>query len=195
MRHIFDRIEIIEPAVPDGVSGVWAVSSFEITQRQSEFSLMRAYQHPMEYVPPGKYRHLTRDRRTIMSNTPFEIHTNAPIIRAGRGRVLINGLGLGVVLTALQKKMDVDEVWVVEQSTDVIALVWPSFAADSRMRLCHSDALTFMPPKRMKFDAVWHDIWDDVSTENLPQMVALHRKYGRRAAWQGSWARDLIGRF
>ena len=43
--------------------------------------------------------------------------------------------------------------------------------------------------KELFFDAVWHDIWDEISDENLPEMHKLHRKYGQRANWHGSWAR------
>lgn len=41
---------------------------------------------------------------------------------------------------------------------------------------------------------VWHDVWDYIDANNLTQMHALHRKYGRRADWQGSWCRDQCER-
>ena len=55
------------------------------------------------------------------------------------------------------------------------------------------DALQFMP-RGMKFTVVWHDIWNHICSDNLPDMHKLHRKYGRRTDWQGSWARHLCER-
>ena len=37
-----------------------------------------------------------------------------------------------------------------------------------------------------------HDIWDDICLDNLETMATLHRKYGRRCDWQGSWKRDWL---
>jgi hypothetical protein len=39
---------------------------------------------------------------------------------------------------------------------------------------------------------VWHDIWLDLCTDNLEGMGKLHRKYGRRTDWQGSWEKDRL---
>jgi hypothetical protein len=60
---------------------------------------------------------------------------------------------------------------------------------DDRLRVIHADALKWMPPKVMRWSVVWHDIWDDISVDNLNEMTKLHRRYGRRCDWQGSWCR------
>ena len=44
-------------------------------------------------------------------------------------------------------------------------------------------------PRDTRYDVVWHDIWDNICADNLPEMHRLHRRYGRRCDWQGSWAR------
>lgn len=110
---------------------------------------------------------------------------------AGHGEALINGLGIGMVLKNVLLKDEVEEVTVVERSADVIALVAPHYR-DPRVTVVHADAMEYAPPKGKRFDAVWHDIWTFVCADNLPQMHRLHRRYGRRAAWQGSWSRDII---
>ena len=106
-------------------------------------------------------------------------------------RILINGLGLGVCLAAILESDVPEKIVVVEKSEDVIKLVGPTFENDSRVEIIHADALEYKPPKGEKYDAVWHDIWPNICSDNLESMKKLHRKYGRRAAWQGSWARGL----
>jgi hypothetical protein len=34
--------------------------------------------------------------------------------------------------------------------------------------------------KGKRYDMVWHDIWDDICSDNLEGMAKLHRKYGDR---------------
>jgi hypothetical protein len=50
-------------------------------------------------------------------------------------------------------------------------------------------AFEWKPPKGVRYDAAWHDVWDDICTDNLVGMRKLHRKYGKRCGWQGSWCR------
>lgn len=180
--------------VPDGEAGRWKVESFAISEDQARLENLR---HGMRgagwaMVRPGTYKRLTVNGSVMMSNTPMERLTNAWIIRHATGRVLINGLGLGCVLTAILKKPDVTEVWVVEKYQEVIDLVWPTFAADPRCKLIHADALEYCPPKGVRFDVVWHDIWIDICEDNIPQMKKLHYRYGTRCRMQASWARDII---
>lgn len=175
--------------VPDGVSRDWRVETFEITPDAAKLANVRAMWRPLEYVESGVYKRLMRGNTVVMSNTPMEIRTNYPIIKHATGDVLINGLGLGMVLTALLKKGGVRSITVIERSSDVLALVGPTFTSDPRVKLIEADALKFQPLPRERWDAVWHDIWDYICGDNLGDMRALHRKYGRRSDWQGSWCR------
>lgn len=171
----------------DGIKGNWRVESFEVSKQDSAFSRIRAMQHPEEYVPAGVYKRLIRGREVIMSNTPMEIRTNKPIIWAAKGCVLINGLGLGMVVTALMQNPTVEAVTVIENSEDVIKLVGPSLNY-GRLTIVHADAFSFKPPAG-RYGAVWHDIWDNIRSDNLEQMTKLTRKYARRADWQGCWCK------
>jgi spermidine synthase len=174
--------------IPEGVSGAYRIEHFTVTPEDSERTRIRAWRD--EYVESGDYTRLMRGRTVVMSDTPLEVRTNRPILIAATGRVLINGLGIGMVLKRILAKPEVERVTVVELSADVIALVGPSFTADERVTIIHADALEYTPPTGERFDAVWHDIWDNVCSDNLPDMRKLHRRYGRRTAWQGSWRRD-----
>lgn len=184
-------IQIGKVEVPCGQRGEWKIESFRITKSMSRWTALRAMLKGFrgEYCPPGRYKKLVRGDVVVMSNTKMEVDSNREFIQIATGHVLINGLGLGMVLTAILQKEDVISVTVVEKDADVIALVGPTFKREKRLTIIHSDALEFNPPKGVRYNAVWHDIWDTISADNIPQMIKLHRKYGRRTDWQGSWMR------
>lgn len=177
--------------VPDGSSGDWRVETFVVSEREAAFSQVRATATGgrEEAVAAGEYKRLCRGGTVVMSNVPMEIRTHRAFIWKAKGHVLINGLGLGMALTEILKNPLVLSVTIIEKSKDVIDLVAPTFLKDPRVAIIHADAFEWKAPKGVVYDAVWHDIWDDISCENLPEMARLHRKYGRRSHWQGSWAR------
>jgi predicted membrane-bound spermidine synthase len=126
----------------------------------------------------------------IMSDTPAEVADHRELIHVASGSVLLNGLGLGVAARLILAKPVVTDVTIIELSPDVIKLVSPHIS-DPRLTIIEADAFTWQPPRGKRFNAVWHDIWDDICSDNLPGMHKLHRRYGRRADWQGSWCREL----
>lgn len=179
---------------PEGQSGEWSVQSFEVPDDHSTSMFnLRAIRDlgPRRVVPPGWYTKLVMNSHLIMSDTPAEAWEHWSPYRMAQGRVLLNGLGLGILLKAILSKKEVGQVTVVEISEDVIGLVAPSYR-DPRLTIVHDDALTWQPPRGARFDAVWHDIWTDICEDNLPDMRRLHRRYGRRCDWQGSWSRKYL---
>lgn len=181
-------MSIIESVqVPEGSRGKWTVSRFTVSDADSKATQLRAMIKGRGYVPPGIYTQLTCHGRIIMSDTPDERRDHyAPVFRA-EGHVLINGLGIGMVLAAALKKPEVIKATVVEIDPDVIALVGPFYLADSRVQIIAASAFDYQPPKGEKYGMVWHDIWEHICGDNLPEMTKLKRKYGRRADWQGCW--------
>lgn len=182
----------IEVSVPDGVSGPWRVESFDISEREAQFANVRAAIRGFRNmaVSPGNYKRLMRGHDVIMSNTDMEVRTHRIFVLKATGSILINGLGLGMALTAILRKPDVTDVTVVELSPDVIKLVGPTFASDPRVTIVEADAKTFVPPCGKVYDCVWHDIWDAIMRSNLKEMAFLHRRYAKRSRWQGSWAQQ-----
>ena len=181
----------LKVTVPEGTSGDWRVERFTVTEVQSRLDAIRGMFNDGRYVPPGTYTRLLRNNHVVMSDTPDEVRDHSEPIYRAHGRCLINGLGLGVVLTGIAHK--VAHVTVVESSFDVIKLVGPHYTAmlGSKLTIVHDDALEYTPLPNTRYQMVWHDIWDNICANNLPQMTRLHRKYGRRTLWQGSWAREL----
>lgn len=179
---LIDRVDI-----PEGRAGNWAVERFVVSPEDAERERIRAVVCRGRGVPAGSYTRLVRGRTVVMSDTPDEMRDHYEAVHRARGHVLINGLGLGMVLRAVLKKPEVTRVTVVELSADVIGLVAPSYT-DPRMTIVEASAFDYAPPKGERYGAVWHDIWDNITADNLPEMTRLKRKYGRRADWQGCWA-------
>lgn len=180
--------------ITEGKSGDWKVETFEVSEQQAKIFNVRMFLKAgmcHRGVESGTYKRLVCNGDTIMSNTYAEIRDNFKFVLVATGNVLINGLGLGVCLSAILEKKEVNSVTIIEISKDVIKLIAPVFEKDKRVKIINADAFEWKPPKGIKYDAVWHDIWNDICADNLEDMKRLHRKYGKRCKWQGSWCRDL----
>lgn len=173
--------------VPDGISGYWKVETFEV--KENDLSQRISMLKSGRGVPAGIYKQLVRNGVCIMSNTPDEIRDFIYFVNIAKGSILVNGLGLGVLLKALLNKPEVTEITVIEKSEDVIKLVAPTYLTDSRVTIINADAFEYKPPKNKRYNFVWHDIWDYITADNLPEMKTLHRKYGRKSDYQESWCR------
>lgn len=182
--------------LPAGESGKWKVEKFSISESEARFDNMRCAFSPgmgKRAVKAGDYTRLVCGWETIMSDTHAEMVDHYTAVQKAKGYVLINGLGIGMVLNAVLQKPEVEHATVVEIDSDVIALVAPHYVKKfgSRLTIIQADALTFKPAKGIRFGAVWHDIWPHITSDNIPSMKVLHRRYGRCTDWQGSWCREL----
>lgn len=185
----------VDVHIPDGQSGDWEISTFEITKDGADFHNLREAMHRSNrFVTPGFYKKITRNNEVIMSNTESEIQDHLKFVEKAKGNVLINGLGLGVVLEMIKDKPEVDKIFVIEKSEDVIKLVAPYFENYPKITIINADAFEYEIPEGMKYGAVWHDIWDYICADNLEEMDSLHYKYEKVAKWQGSWCKRECSR-
>ena len=169
--------------VPEGKRGNWTVERFTIPKND-----FKAWTYGHRAPSPGTYTRLLHGTHCVMSDTYAEMRDHyGPVINA-KGHILLNGLGIGMVLNACLAKPEVTKATVIEIDADVIALVAPHYN-DKRVHIINADAYEYQPPKGVRYGMVWHDIWSDICSDNLDGMKKLHRKYGRRSEWQGSWAR------
>ena len=172
--------------LPEGEKGVAKIEKYNVDSHGAFMTSLRGGN-----LIEGDYTKLMVGGTLMMSDTPEERRTNLPIIHAASGDVLINGLGLGCVLSVLLANPRVTSITVIEKEQDVIDLVGPHFPS---VKIICADALEYKPEKGVRFNAVWHDIWAHICGDNLPDMHKLHRKYGRICDWQGSWERDRCER-
>lgn len=182
-------------AVPDAVSecGQVKIETFDVSASDARMANVQARTR-LDFIKPGTYKRLMINNDVVMSNTQMEIFTNRQFIKNATGNILINGLGLGMVLEQLLKKQAeencIEHITVIERDPRVIKLVGGHYANNSLITIIEADALEYMPPKGVRYNAVWHDIWTFITEDNLKDMKKLHRRYGRRCDWQGSWARS-----
>lgn len=184
--------------LPEGKAGPWSVEQFTV-EDGIELMRLRLRGQDCGMKPGDVYTRLIRTdghgrNDPMMSDTPSEQRDHHYAIHEMKqrgGRVLINGLGIGMVLNAALAMKNVTHIDVVEIDADVISLVGPHYACD-RLTIHHADAFTVEWPKDARWSVAWHDIWTTICTDNLPEMGKLHRKYGRRVEWQGSWQREYL---
>jgi hypothetical protein len=172
--------------LPEASITPFAIQRFTVSEDAAKMGALRGMFSGGRYTPPGTYTRLMRGGTVVMSDTPDEMRDHWEPVHRAHGHVLINGLGLGMVLKAVLLKTEVTAVTVVEISKEVIDLVAPHYD-DPRVHVVHASAFDYQPPKNVRYGAVWHDIWDYICGDNLPEMTRLKRKYGRRADWQGCW--------
>ena len=110
----------------------------------------------------------------MMSDTKMERKSNRDFIRAARGKVVIGGLGIGMLLHNILDKSEVDSVLVIENNKDVIDLVAPRFA-HPKLTVVHGDVFTY--ETKEKFDSIYFDIWATISEDNLDDIRKLHAKW------------------
>lgn len=173
------------------------IKKFEVTLKQAKlFNIQNIFGHCFDRdIEPGAYTKLIIDRKLIMSDTPAELDDHRRFVYEAFGNILINGLGLGVVvLNLLEKAHFVDSITVNEINKNVIDLVSPYYK-NPKVFINNADAFIWKPPKGMKYDSIWHDIWTNICSDNLTEMKKLHRRYGRWLApngFQMSWGREQI---
>ena len=184
----------IPVVVPDGVSGDWAVETFEVTPEGAALHNLHESINPhrgVRHIVPGKYKKLTHNGGIIMSNTPAEIGDLIPFLRVAKGHVLVTGLGLGVMVAGLSAKKEVKQITVIEKSPDVIKLSAKYYRKRDRVRVIRADAFTWKVPEGSRFNFAWHDIWDGISRENLGEMYRLKLKYQPFCSRQACWCEEL----
>jgi len=189
MRMLEERlgqVRKVVPAskVPPGKAGPWQVSRFkpEFTPMQIVRAMV-GRELGRGITPTNRtYTRLTYNGNVMMSDTLDECVDMIPILNVAVGRVLVTGMGLGVVTSALCRLNAVTEVHVVEKDKQLAGLV-ERHIAHPKLTVHYADAFTWEPPTGLGFDCAWHDIWLILSADNLPEMAKLRRKYGK---WMNS---------
>ena len=128
-----------------------------------------------------------------MSDTPDEMGDHYFAVQEAVGKCFIVGLGIGMVLNAMALKEAVKKVIVIEKSPEIIELVSDFYQEKfgEKIEIICADIFEWKPPKEEYYDVVWFDIWDELCSDNLDEMSTLHRRFGKKAKWKGSWGKGL----
>lgn len=158
-----------------------------------------------EAPPPGTYVRLMMRQTLWMSDTPFEHSTNREALRHAHGDVLIGGLGIGMITTAMLAKPSVRKVVVIEKYGDVVEAV--RYQLRERLPKKHyqkllvhvADVNEWRPFSReTRYNAIYFDIWPDLCTDYLAEMTKLGRAFRHylaktdSEAWMGFWGRERL---
>lgn len=177
----------------EGRRGNFELKKHRITKEDVRLAEMRAVFNPRNTPPTiGTLMVLSRksdkswkDRECMMSDAEFEKQTNRRILYHARGKILIAGLGIGMILIPLLKNKSVEKITVVEKEKDVIDLVFPKIKkhdSSNKLELIQSDIFQLDLPKEQKFDVIYFDIWDNVCGDNYEQMKNLKSKFRKNRA-------------
>ncbi len=89
------------------------------------------------------------------------------------GRVLVAGLGLGLVTYELLNNIDVDSITIIEKSKDVIDLISPLLpkAEDIEFQIINKDFYDFIHESEENFDRIIIDLWTSGSKEETMRIL------------------------
>lgn len=179
---------------PEGVSGEWVLEHFEVPP--SPFADPTIDTRPVwARTPPGRYTRLRRGHEPFMTDMIDEWWTQLSAIEEARsrgGRILITGLGLGLIAEAILEPPEgsVERITIVERSDDVMRLVAPHLLAryPDRLEIVSGDAFTWTPPAGVHYSVCWHDIWPNPRDPACrAEIQRLEARYAPWCDWQGSW--------
>lgn len=184
----------VKSRIPPGASGPWVVERVSLPPRPIGIDDRPSCFH----FRAGDYTCLRRELTTYMTDLYDEWWTQRRGIDEAAtrgGRILVTGLGLGLVAEAMLASPEVSAVSVLESEADVIRLVAPSLRAHfgSRLEVIHGDAFSWSPPSGASFSVGWHDIWPDpYGAEVAAEVARLESRYATYCDWQGSWPSEYL---
>lgn len=130
-------------------------------------------------IPPGRYIRLLNRCDCVMSDTPMEKETNRDFVRNAHGNVLIGGLGIGLIVLAIQDKEDVKQITVVEKNREVIELVGKQLPLNQKVNIVNDDVFEYKP--LLKYNTIYMDIWnyinEDVYNKQMKPLINRYRRY------------------
>lgn len=201
MKGVFELFKI--PLGKSIEKGEAKISTYEFSEEKNPFYNMKVIMsggHMMR-MDAGDYVRLEIENELMMSDTRMEKDSNREFCYEAKGRVLIAGLGIGLVLHNLTQSIcegKVTEIIVVEKSQDLIDLVSPYFQNNiDKLKIIQGDIFEWSPTKGEKFNTIYFDIWPKISVDNLEEMKKLHRRFKRfldraHPCWMDSWMKKEL---
>lgn len=110
---------------------------------------------------------------TWMVDDPPHFWSMQDYARNSIGKVLVAGLGLGLVIHELLNNVDVDSITVVERNKDVIDLISPLLpkAEGVKFQIINKDFYDFVHESEEDFDRIIVDLWTSGSIEETKRIL------------------------
>jgi spermidine synthase len=172
--------------LPDIISDDVKIDSFSIDEKEYQRLQMmcqigNSYQGHGS-IEIGSYKRLFINGKLFMSNTPMEVITNINFIRNAHGNVLIAGLGLGLIIYAIQDLEHVTSITIIEKNKTLIDIMNEVSGFNKKVNIIHEDVFTCNFPKHIIFDTIYFDIWENKCGDNWTEIKKLKRKYKKHLA-------------
>lgn len=143
---------------------------------------------------------------TWTTDLPQEIRSQLPCIEDFHGDVLVGGLGVGLIVAALGRNPKVHTVTVVEQSPDVIKLVWEHLLnsendllwTNKTYNVVQADLFQYLRDYKAsgarKFACAYYDIWCPNSEDVLFTHIRPLRELSKGVVFDKvyCWQEDVM---
>lgn len=197
MEGVINRYPDVD-TISQGVATLQAFHLSEDDAQIANLAILFARGHSFERVYPGDYIKLFVEGQLMMSDTHMERLTNQEFVHQAHGRVMIAGLGIGLILNALQNKIQtgkITSITIYEKYQDVIDIVGPRYRDFPTLEIRCEDILTYKPKKEERYDTIYFDIWSSVCSDNLVEIAMLHQRWKthkEKGGWMSSWMVDYL---
>jgi len=144
--------------IPEGVSNDFAVAHYTMETTDNAWQQYLNMKGESSDTP---YTVLLKDGCLIpiMQDSHAEYAEHQWLWDNAEGHVLIGGLGIGMCHQPLIDNPNVTAVTIVENSQDVIDLVWEHCTKDETFTLVHDDFESWTPEEGSAFGVVFADTW------------------------------------
>ena len=107
-----------------------------------------------------------------MTNNKIDTEDQLKIIPNNvHGNVLVLGLGLGIVVEMLAKYKAVKHIIVIEQSHEVINMVWQYVEHDNKAKVVKMNDIDYIKSNSIQFDYVLADTYNDYSDITINTII------------------------
>lgn len=113
------------------------------------------------------------DGSLLMSDSPQEMFLQYPAYKQAKGRVLVGGLGLGIISLLMAQKKEVKEIIVIEKSKEIISMTKPNH---KKIKVIHQNIWDFLKETNEEFDFAYIDIHYGTGAKEYVHTVLPMRK-------------------
>ena len=127
-----------------------------------------------------------------MSNTHMERWTNMNFCDYAHGDVLIGGLGIGLIILAIQDNPEVHSITVIEKNQEVIDMVATQLPLNEKVKIIQADVFLWKPQRGVQYDTIYMDIWPWLDSHTYQEeMLPLKRKFAHYLKIHPPHSRDF----
>lgn len=152
--------------------GDWKLEHFTVDSKN--------WRARIDGITPGTYVRLLHGWECVMSDTNMEKRTNMDFCINAHGDILIGGLGIGMIILAIQDNPEVKSITVIEKNQEVIDMVASQLNFNEKVKIVCADVFEWEPKPGFKYDVSYMDIWSWINKDIYErEMKPLKRKYSR----------------